>query len=76
MIRSRWKPFFSKVSIFKKIFLKSKEDKTLIIFSKDLLIFPSFVGNVFLVYNGKQFTSLQIFEFMVGYKFSKFIRKK
>jgi len=78
MVRSVWKLPFSKTNVFQKVFLNSKEKKTIMILSKNSMIFPIFVGHTFLVYNGKKFTVLQIFDFMIGYKFGCFLitRKK
>jgi small subunit ribosomal protein S19 len=44
--------------------------------SKDSVIFPSFVGLIFSVLNGKRFLSLIITENMVGHKFGEFIVTK
>jgi small subunit ribosomal protein S19 len=40
------------------------------------MVFPSFVGLNFLVFNGLKFISLSINEQMVGHKFGEFIMTK
>lgn len=71
MIRSLWKPFFSEINVFQKTFLGNK--KITLILSKSSIIFPSFVGNTFLIYNGKKFIVLQIADYMIGFKFNDFM---
>lgn len=76
MARSVWKPPFSKAILFQEIFLKYKQKKIITLLSKDLLIFPIFVGHNFLIYNGKKFVKIQIHDFMIGRKFGCFITTK
>lgn len=73
MIRSLWKPPFSEVTIFQKIFLNNGKKQIAIVIFKNSIIFPSYVGNVFLFYDGKKFINLQVLEHMIGYKFTSFI---
>ena len=74
MTRSLWKPPFSDISVFQTIFYNDK--KPIFILYHNSWIFPSFVGNTFLFYNGKKLISLQILEHMVGYKFSQCISNR
>jgi small subunit ribosomal protein S19 len=72
MIRSIWKPPLADVAVFQAMFSNNKN--LAIVLFYDSLIFPSFVKNTFLVYNGKRFVNLLILEHMVGFKFSRFIK--
>jgi len=78
MPRSIWKKPFSDSLLFKNIYLNNNSQKPIIIWSRNSVIFPSFIGSTFSIYNGKKFVSLQIYESMVGFKFGDFIatRKK
>lgn len=81
MSRSLWKGPFIKGLILKqvKFSTKSKKNHKIIrIFSRDSVIFPSFVGLHFEVYNGFKFVLLEIKENMIGFKFGEFVftRKK
>jgi small subunit ribosomal protein S19 len=72
MIRSIWKPPLADVSVFQAMFCNNK-NLAIVLFCNSL-IFPSFVKNTFLVYNGKRFVNLLILEHMVGFKFSRFVK--
>lgn len=75
MTRSSWKGPFIDNSLLKKIY-KQKNQNTpnlIKIWSKSCVIFPSFVGFTFEVYNGKQFTLINVKEYMVGSKFGEFV---
>jgi len=78
MTRSIWKNPFSDTYIFKYTYLNHNIQKPITIWSRNSVIFPTFVGNTYFVYNGKKFVNLQIHESMVGYKFGEFVptRKK
>lgn len=76
MIRSAWKPPFCNSIIFQKLFLSNKEKKAIMILSINSIIFPIFVGHSFLIYNGKKLVNIQVYSYMVGYKFSKYILTK
>ena len=78
MARSIWKNPFSKKFLFKYVFLhkKIKEQEPILIKSKDYFIFPSFVGFIFSIHDGKNFIYIKIFENMVGHKFGEFIISK
>lgn len=78
MPRSCWKKPFSHSIIFKSIYLNDKLQKPIILWSRNSIIFPAFVGITFSIYNGKKFVNLQIHEEMIGSKFGEFIstRKK
>ena len=73
MIRSLWKPFFSEINAFQKTFFGNENKRISLILSKSSIIFPSFVGNAFLIYNGKKFIVLQIADYMIGFKFNDFM---
>jgi small subunit ribosomal protein S19 len=51
-------------------------EKPLKLLSRSSMVFPSFVGLNFLVFNGLKFISLSINEQMVGHKFGEFIMTK
>ena len=81
MSRSIWKGPFSESYIFKEIYLAKKSNlkqKIILLRSKNSIIFPLFVGNIFSVYNGHKFVNIVVNKDMVGYKFGEFIttRKK
>lgn len=76
MIRSVWKPPFSKAIIFQKAFLEYKQKKIIVLSCKNSVIFPTFVGNIFLVYNGRKFINIQVHNHMVGYKFGQYVKTK
>ena len=75
MPRSIWKTPFSNSKIFKTLY-NSKKNQVVVLWYSDSLIFPSFVGCTFSVYNGKNYVSLFISENMVGYHFKNFITTK
>lgn len=78
MSRSTWKKPFSESYIFKSIYLNNNSQKPITLWSRNSLIFPSFIGKVFSVYNGKKFINIQVHEGMIGFKFGDFVvtRKK
>ena len=78
MARSIWKNPFSQSQIFKNIYLNSTSEKPIIVWSRNSVIFPFFVGKVFSVYNGNKFVNIQISEEMIGFKLGEFVstRKK
>jgi small subunit ribosomal protein S19 len=81
MSRSLWKGPFIKGLILKQVktsFISKKNSKIIKIFSRNSVIFPSFVGFNFEVYNGFKFVTLEIKEPMIGFKFGEFVftRKK
>ncbi len=76
MTRSLWKLPFSKEVLFFKVFTNDKEKKTITLFLKSSTIFPAFVGQNFLVYNGKKFINMQVQLHMVGFRFGDFINTK
>lgn len=75
MSRSMWKKPYSKKFIFKSLFINksNKKNDAIFIRSRNSIIFPSFIGSTFYVYNGKKFVSLRISDNMIGYKFGEFI---
>jgi len=78
-MRSIWKGPFIKSSILHEIFVLQKLNKKknpIRITSKSSVIFPSFIGLIFSVLNGKRFLSLVITENMVGHKFGEFVATK
>ncbi|MDH3004719.1 MAG: 30S ribosomal protein S19 [Candidatus Shikimatogenerans sp. JK-2022] len=60
--------------LIKKILLNNKSPKKKIIktWARSSVITPDFIGNTFLVHNGKKFISVYITEDMVGYKLGEF----
>ena len=73
MSRSIWKLPFSEIpSPSFKAELKTK------IWSRRSMVLPHFVGESFLIYNGKLFVPLKVSESMIGHKFGEFAttRKK
>lgn len=74
MSRSNSKGLFVEKSLWKKVIannqnLKKKEIKT---WSRKSTIYPEFVGNTFLVHNGKIFVKVYCTEEMVGRKLGEF----
>jgi small subunit ribosomal protein S19 len=78
MPRSIWKNPFSENQIFKDIYLSLDSKKPIRLLNRHTVIFPTFIGRIFSVYNGKNFVNIQISEKMIGYKFGEFVltRKK
>ena len=81
MSRSIWKGPFSESYIFKEIYNNSTQNtkiKPIILFSKNSIIFPIFIGKIFSVYNGNKYINIIVNKDMVGYKFGEFVttRKK
>lgn len=78
MPRSIWKKPFSQSAIFKSVYLNNSLQKPIVLWSRNSIIFPIFLGITFSVYNGKKFINLQIHENMIGSRFGDFIptRKK
>lgn len=78
-MRSVWKEPFIDGRILSEIHNLQKANKKKIpikIVSKGSVIFPSFVGLTFFVFNGRKFINLVINENMVGHKFGEFIGTK
>lgn len=75
MVRSIWKMPPSNSKIFKALYL-SKKNHAVFLWHSSSIIFPSFVGYTFSVYNGKTYTSLLVTENMIGSKFKDFILTK
>lgn len=79
IMRSIWKGPFIDKQILKEIDKLQKEGKKRVpikIISKNSVIFPSFVGLNFSIFNGKIFTNLIVSEAMIGHKFGEFIVTK
>lgn len=78
MSRSKWKNPFSESQIFKDMYISTNIKKPVILLNRHTVIFPTFIGRIFFVYNGKNFINIQVSEKMVGYKFGEFVvtRKK
>ncbi|MDH3004934.1 MAG: 30S ribosomal protein S19 [Candidatus Shikimatogenerans sp. JK-2022] len=75
MVRSLKKGPFINYKLIKKIRLNNKDIKNRKIiktWARSSIITPEFVGNKFLVHNGKNFISVYITEDMVGYKLGEF----
>ncbi len=70
MTRSKWKGPYVARSLLKKV-LASKCDQ-LKVYSRASTILPNFVGNTFLVYNGKKFIPVHVTEEMIGHKLGEF----
>jgi small subunit ribosomal protein S19 len=78
MTRSLWKGPFICNFILKQVYKQKNQTvfKLIKVWSKNSMIFPSFVGLNFEVYNGKQFILLNVKENMIGAKFGEFISTK
>jgi small subunit ribosomal protein S19 len=78
-MRSIWKGPFINSSILYEISVLQKLNKKknpIRVTSKSSVIFPSFVGLIFSILNGKKFLNLVITENMVGHKFGEFVVTK
>jgi small subunit ribosomal protein S19 len=78
-MRAIWKGPFVDLSVLKQvdILLKSRIKKKIIkIWSRRSVIFPSFLGLNFAVFNGKIFVIFCISKNMVGHKFGEFSSTK
>ena len=78
-MRAVWKGPFVDNKVLNDIYLSyktSNNKKPLKLLSRSSMVFPSFVGLNFLVFNGLKFISLSINEQMVGHKFGEFIMTK
>lgn len=78
MTRAIWKGPFGQNVIFKQVYNWKKNTgilsyKRIKIWSRNSIIFPSFVGINFEIYNGHKFITLLIKQNMVGSKFGDFI---
>ncbi|YP_001874794.1 ribosomal protein S19 (mitochondrion) [Hemiselmis andersenii] len=77
MARSLWKGPFIQNLILKKATNWKKNNlpsyKLIRIWSRNSVIFPSFVGLNFEVYNGKTYVPLLIKKKMIGAKFGEFV---
>lgn len=77
MSRSLWKGPFIENNVLRKVKkvekIKNVTYKLLRIWSRNSVIFPTFVGLHFEIYNGKKFVPLLIKKKMVGLKFGEFI---
>jgi len=78
-MRSVWKGPFIDDKVLQEIYELQKTNKKKVsikIKSKESVIFPSFVGLTFSIFNGRSFVNLVITETMVGHKFGEFIATK
>jgi small subunit ribosomal protein S19 len=78
-MRSVWKGPFIDNNVLQAIYCLQKANQRKVpikIKSKKSVIFPSFVGLMFSVFNGRNFTNLVISETMVGHKFGEFVLTK
>ena len=77
MSRSKWKGPFINTKLFKDI-KSTKIKNTIKTFFRHSEITPGFIGLVFEVSNGKEFSKIEITENMVGFKLGEFspTRKK
>ncbi len=74
MARSVWKGPFVEESLIKKVEKQKLDPKKMPIktWSRRSTIIPEFIGVSFLIYNGKKFIPVTIFEDMVGHKLGEF----
>jgi len=78
-MRSIWKGPFVNTNILHEILILrelNKKKNPIKITSKNSVIFPSFIGLAFSIFNGKKFSNLVITENMVGHKFGEFVVTK
>ena len=78
-MRSVWKGPFIDNRVLNEIYELHKTNKKKIpikIMTKSSVIFPSFVGLTFSIFNGKKFSTLTVNENMVGHKFGEFVVTK
>jgi small subunit ribosomal protein S19 len=77
MSRSLWKGPFISGKILKKVIevkkMEKKNYKPIRVYSRNFIIFPSFVGLFFEIYNGLKFITIEIKENMIGFKFGEFV---
>lgn len=76
MTRSLWKGPFIKTTLLKQVYNQQKNKvsfQSIKVWSRNSVIFPSFVGIVFEVYNGKKFLVVLVKKSMVGLKFGEFV---
>ena len=77
MSRSLWKGPFIENNVLRKVKkvekIKNQTYKLVRIWSRNSVIFRTFVGLNFEIYNGKKFISLLIKKNMVGLKFGEFV---
>ena len=74
MSRTVWKGPFVDPSLIKKVEKLKTQSNPIPIktWSRRSTIIPEFVGNSFLIYNGKKFIPIKISEEMVGHKLGEF----
>ena len=78
-MRAIWKGPFVDNKVLNDIYVLykiSNSKKPLKVLAKSSMIFPSFVGLNFLVFNGKKFINLLFNQQMVGHKLGEFIMTK
>jgi small subunit ribosomal protein S19 len=78
-MRSVWKgPFIDDkvLNEVDKLQQSNKKKNPIKIVSRASVIFPSFIGLTFSIFNGKKFFNLIVNENMVGHKFGEFIVTK
>jgi ribosomal protein S19 len=71
MSRSKWKGPFVCIKNLTKLKLLEKKHTTTI--SRNSEIVPVFVGLIFYVHNGKNYSEITVNENMVGHKFGEFV---
>ena len=74
MARSIKKGPFVEASLMKKVEAQNEanENKVIQTWSRRSVIYPSFVGHTFGVYNGREHTPVYVTEDMVGHKLGEF----
>lgn len=78
MPRSKWKGPYLDDSLFRKVkkYVSQKKKNhfpRISLYSRQSMIFPSFVGFQIKLYNGKQFVPFIISEEMIGHKLGEFV---
>ena len=73
MKRAKWKGPFIPWSLFRWIKNSNQTNRVKVIWSRNAIILPAFVGNTFLIHSGHQFKKILINSEIVNFKFGEFV---
>jgi small subunit ribosomal protein S19 len=72
--RSKWKGFYSEEKFIKNLQnLKTPQQLVIQIISRKSTIIPKFVGKIYNVHSGKNYSKVTVLKNMIGHKFGEFV---
>lgn len=73
MNRAKWKGFYTDENFLKKSNFIQKKKFLIPTISRKSSIVPKFVGKIFKVHSGKNFSKITVLKEMIGHKFGEFV---